>query len=111
MNANLEKVKAMFLDAIEKQSPGEWGPYLDDACAGDQDLRQQVEVLLEAHASGESLLDKGAIAGPHVATVYGEDGTMATETHDNSLFPPYAIRVEISTTGEQLALDIPVQTP
>jgi len=41
----------------------QWGSYLDQACGEDQELRRNVEVLLDAHVSGESLLDKGAIAG------------------------------------------------
>ena len=50
---------------------------------------------------------KGAIAGPHEVTIYGEDGTTATETHDNSLFPPYRTKVEIATDGTELALKVP----
>ncbi len=62
MNANLEKVKAIFLQAVDQCAPDQWGPYLDKACGEDEELRQAVEVLLDAHASDESLLDKGAIA-------------------------------------------------
>ena len=62
MNSNLERVKAVFLEAVERHAPDQWGPYLDDACGEDQELRRQVEVLLEVHASGASLLDKGAVA-------------------------------------------------
>ncbi|MHC4401578.1 MAG: hypothetical protein ACYTG0_18050 [Planctomycetota bacterium] len=62
MNANLEKVKAIFLEAVEKYDPEQWGSYLDEACGEDQKVRRNVEILLDAHASGESLLDKGAIA-------------------------------------------------
>ena len=62
MNANLQDMKAIFLEAVEKYAPDQWGPYLDQACGEDEELRHNVEVLLDAHTSGESLLDKGAIA-------------------------------------------------
>ena len=62
MNANLEKVKAVFLEALDKYPPDQWGPYLDEACGEDRELRRNVQVLLDAHESGDSLLDKGAIA-------------------------------------------------
>jgi eukaryotic-like serine/threonine-protein kinase len=62
MNENLDKLKAIFLEAVERHAPDKWGAYLDDACANDRELRHHVEKLLEVHASGGSLLDKGAFA-------------------------------------------------
>lgn len=38
---------------------------------------------------------RGAVAGRYVVTIYGTDGTLATETEDNSLFPPYTTHVTI----------------
>ncbi len=38
------------------------GPYLDEACAGDDDLRREVESLLVQGASAERFLDRGAVA-------------------------------------------------
>jgi len=38
---------------------------------------------------------KGAVAGAYVVTIHGTDKTMATETHDNTLFPPYRTHVVI----------------
>lgn len=62
MNPKLENEKAIFLEAVEKYAPHEWDPYLDEACGADKRLRRAVEKLLEAHVSGGSLLEKGAIA-------------------------------------------------
>jgi serine/threonine protein kinase len=80
MNADAAKVRAIFLAAVEDHTSDRWPAYLDEACAGDQELRRQVEVLLEAHAESNSLLDGPApalrttvalapVAGP--ATVVG----------------------------------------
>ena len=62
MNASLENVKAVFLEAVEKFTPDQWGNYLDDACGEDSDLRRNVQQLLDAHAHGASQFDQGAIA-------------------------------------------------
>src|SRR5437588_2293765 len=41
--------KSIFEAAIEQASPVERAAYLDQACAGNQRLRQEVEDLLAAH--------------------------------------------------------------
>ena len=46
--ASLTAVEAIFQAALEKGSPEERAAYLDLACQGDSDLRQQVERLLNA---------------------------------------------------------------
>ncbi|MGI9516902.1 MAG: tetratricopeptide repeat protein, partial [Pirellulaceae bacterium] len=62
MNPELKQVKAIFLEALEKQDPDNRSQFLDSACGDDPELRGRVEALLKAHASDESLLDKGAFA-------------------------------------------------
>ncbi len=61
MNSNLVQVKAIFLEAVEKSNPEERDAFLRKACGGNEDVRQQVDVLLQAHDSA-SLLDRGAFA-------------------------------------------------
>ena len=43
-----------------KKPAEEWESYLTEACAGDSSLRQQVELLLQAHADGSGILDRAA---------------------------------------------------
>jgi serine/threonine protein kinase len=43
--------ETIFVAALQKSSPAERAAYLDEACAGDAALRQQVEALLAAHAA------------------------------------------------------------
>ena len=65
MSGKLEEVKAIFLEAVEIYPRDEWDAYLDGVCRENPDLRQQVQVLLDAHITGGSLLDKGALSvGP-----------------------------------------------
>jgi len=65
------------VNAIEEYSREEWPSYLDSACGDDSDLRHRVELLLEAHAGAESLLDAPAIApaATFVSSVPEQPGT------------------------------------
>src|SRR5215469_3831065 len=49
MNADPDRSKAIFLEAVERHAPDQWPAFLDRACAGQPDLRGRVEALLEAH--------------------------------------------------------------
>jgi WD40 repeat protein/serine/threonine protein kinase len=60
MNADAQQVRSVFLAAVEKHTPDQWPAYLDEACAGDEDLRRRVEVLLRGHEQPNSLLDDPA---------------------------------------------------
>src|SRR5262245_38545708 len=60
-----DTLKTVFLTALEKSTPAERTAYLDDACAGNADLRRRIEELLEAHDRPDRLLDLPA--AQHVA--------------------------------------------
>ena len=62
MNAEARKVRSIFLAAVERTSPEQRNAYLDEACAGDEELRRRVEVLLRAHEQPNPLLDRPAAA-------------------------------------------------
>src|SRR4051812_14164714 len=49
MNADPNRAKAIFLEAVEKHDDAEWPAFLDQSCADQPELRRRVEVLLEAH--------------------------------------------------------------
>jgi serine/threonine protein kinase/Flp pilus assembly protein TadD len=66
MDADPQKVRSIFLDAVENHAPDQWGAFLDRACGPDAELRKRVEVLLSAHEQANSLLDAPDPA--HVAT-------------------------------------------
>lgn len=50
---------------------------------------------------------KGVIAGPHVVTIMGTDGTMATESNDASLFPPYQTHVTVRSDDASYDFVVP----
>src|SRR5262245_18590640 len=49
MNPDLNQIKSLFLEAVEKHTPDQWPAFLDRVCAGQPGLRHGVEVLLQAH--------------------------------------------------------------
>src|SRR5260370_32227972 len=62
MSDDPQKIRSIFLAAVENYPPDQWAAYLDEACSGNETLRQRVEVLLRGHAESHSLLDQ---AGSH----------------------------------------------
>jgi serine/threonine protein kinase/tetratricopeptide (TPR) repeat protein len=61
MNATSPKARDIFLAAI-KLPAAEWGPYLDQACGDDQELRRRLVDLLSAHRDAGSFLSPEAPA-------------------------------------------------
>jgi eukaryotic-like serine/threonine-protein kinase len=57
MNTDFERTRQIFL-AIVEQSSAQWEALLNEACADDPDLHQQLAVLLKAHAEGGGILDR-----------------------------------------------------
>ena len=61
----MDSAKSVFLRALECTSPEELAAYLDRTCAGDEELRERVDELLQAHKQagrflgGASLGDAG----------------------------------------------------
>ncbi len=53
-------LEVIFFTALEKGSPQERAAYLDEACAGDPDLRRRIEKMLAARDQAGSFLEKPA---------------------------------------------------
>ncbi len=58
MPKSFAEIRSIFFDALQ-QPQADWPAYLDHACAGNAELRQQVELLLNAHVDGTGILDHG----------------------------------------------------
>src|SRR5262245_54138136 len=78
MSVDFERVKLVFQTAVAEHPPDDWERYLDEACAGDADLRGEVNALLRVHREGGSLLDRPALAnGQHpIASLTEGPGTV-----------------------------------
>ena len=57
MNETRNRVRSIFLHAVENVPPERWEAYLDEVCGDDPDLRDRVKVLLEADQRADSLID------------------------------------------------------
>jgi serine/threonine protein kinase len=66
VSVDFAKIKEIFLAAVEHREPGKRNVYLEQACAGDDELRGQVELLLKAHDEASSI--PGASEGEHAET-------------------------------------------
>jgi serine/threonine protein kinase/WD40 repeat protein len=62
MIPDANRLEAIFASALAKASLQERAAYLDEACAGDAELRRRLEALLEAHDKAGSFLEKPAAA-------------------------------------------------
>jgi serine/threonine protein kinase/tetratricopeptide (TPR) repeat protein len=83
---------SIFLEALQKTTPAERAAYLDQACAGNEELRRNVEMLLKAQAKAGDFLNQPAVAA--VATM--DDPT--TE-HPGTVIGPYKLLQEIGEGG------------
>jgi tetratricopeptide (TPR) repeat protein len=52
--------ESLFLAALERTDPAERQAFLDQACAGDAELRRRIELLLAAYAAGQDKLEPAA---------------------------------------------------
>jgi serine/threonine protein kinase len=62
MSSDFAKMQQVFLAAVELHQPDDWDAYLEEACAGDEELRGQVAMLLKAHAAGGGPPGRAALA-------------------------------------------------
>jgi tetratricopeptide (TPR) repeat protein/serine/threonine protein kinase len=90
--ADPQRVRSIFLDAVEHHPPDQWSAFLDRACGDDPDLRQRIEVLLRAHEQANSILDVAAV--PPVVTI----DQPAAETA-GTVIGPYKLLEQIGEGG------------
>jgi serine/threonine protein kinase/WD40 repeat protein len=92
MSDDFDKLREMFLAALE-QAPDQRDAYLEQFCAGDEELRRNVAVMLKAHAAGEGPLDRGALRDEHT-----EAYEKAAEVPD-TVIGPYKLIEQIGEGG------------
>jgi serine/threonine-protein kinase len=56
--------ESIFFAALEKAAAAERAAFLDEACAGDEDLRRRVERLLAAYPKAGGFLEQPVVAAP-----------------------------------------------
>src|SRR5262245_48288218 len=62
MNADLDRARAIFIEALGQVPPDEWEGFLAARCGDDVELRRHVHKLLQVHVEAGSFLDRPAVA-------------------------------------------------
>src|SRR5262245_21517983 len=85
-------MQEIFLTAVERHPPQDRDAYLDQACADDDELRRQVNLLLKAH------LEAGSVLG---AAAHERDQTGADQTAEvpGTMIGPYKLIEPIGEGG------------
>ena len=60
MPANAQKVRELFVHAVGKVPPEQWGAFVAEACGDDLELRGQLQQFLQIHREGGSFLESPA---------------------------------------------------
>jgi hypothetical protein len=93
MTVDFAKLQEIFLAAVERHRPEDWDAYVNQACADDDELRRQVNLLLQAHH------EAGSVPG---AAASEPDQTGAYQTAAEApggLIGPYKLLEQIGEGG------------
>src|SRR5262249_35107330 len=105
MTTDFDKLREVFQVAVEQHTASQWDAYLDQACAGDPELRHNVARLLKAHAEGGSLLGQPAL---------DKDRTQLHQPiaeQPGTVIGPYTLREQIGEGGMGLVFVAEQQDP
>jgi serine/threonine protein kinase/Tfp pilus assembly protein PilF len=81
-------MQQIFLSAVEQHRPEDWEAYLDQACAGDDELRNQVRTLLKAHVEAGSVPGAAAQVQPQTSAHSAAAETAGTTIGAYKLIEP-----------------------
>jgi serine/threonine protein kinase len=98
MSADPNRIKAIFLEAVEKHDPDQWPAFLDRACAGQPDLRGRVEVLLAAHREAGTAQHRPGAEGAARSPVATVDPPPVRE-RPGSVIGPYKLLEQVGEGG------------
>src|SRR5437764_847498 len=89
----------IFVAALQKDDPAERQAYLDEACAGQPELRRQVEHLLRLHEGAGSFLEKPAAESPATGAVQGAAEQASSPEAPGTVIGPYKLLEQIGEGG------------
>jgi eukaryotic-like serine/threonine-protein kinase len=97
----IDKMKAVFLAALDKTAGAERTAFLDEACAEDAALRRSVDALLQAHGQTDRLLD-----GPAADFLTGPTGEGAGPDDSLGFLNPPSQADSLGRIGHYEALEV-----
>src|SRR5262249_8567144 len=86
MSADLDRARAIFIEALGQVPPDEWEAFLAARCGDDAELRRHVHRLLQVHVEAGSFLDRPAVAAE--GTGEHQPQAEARATHSDSHVEP-----------------------
>src|SRR5262249_48659755 len=89
----------IFIAALQQEDPAQRQAYLDQACAGQLELRQQVEYLLRLHEGAGSFLEKPAAESPATGPFQDAANQGAPAEATGTLIGPYKLIEQIGEGG------------
>src|SRR5688572_395153 len=92
--------RTIFMQALEKDTPEHRSAFLDEACAGDGVLREQVEALLRSHEDAGNFLDQ-AVPERVAAVMAGHEAEAEAEGEE----------LDLNGAGETLQFLTPTDKP
>jgi len=105
MTERLRQIESLYHAALEHEE-AEWGPFLDAACAGDEELRREVDSLLVYSTHSRNFIESPALetVAKALATEKSRDQTSPIETDVNqnlagTTFSHYEVVSHLATGG------------
>src|SRR5258708_35714007 len=89
----------IFIAALQKDDLAQRPAYLDEACAGQPDLRQQVEHLLRLHDGAGSFLEKPAAEAAATGALPDAPAQAASPEVPGTRIGPYKLIEQIGEGG------------
>ena len=102
--------RAIFIQAIEEESPQEREAYLQSACGGDTELRAAVDALLAAHDQTQNMLDHPIVGGVRLASTILTSPIESIE-HIGMKIGPYLLMEQIGEGGFGLVFVAQQESP
>jgi WD40 repeat protein/serine/threonine protein kinase len=93
VTVDFAKLQEVFLAAVERHRPEDWDTYLNQACADDDELRRQVNLLLKAH------LEAGSVPGAAASDPAQTGVYMAAAVAPGQSIGPYKLLEPIGEGG------------
>jgi len=92
-SVDFARMQEIFLAAVERHPPEEWDSYLDQVCAGDDEMRRQVNLLLKAHR------EAGSVPGAAPRGLDETDTYPVAAERPGAVIGPYKLLQQIGEGG------------